>query len=226
MKLDRKQTVLLIGLSILLFRVLSVVASIGIMQLRRIPLEFLMHVAEILRAYEPVMACGVGVFLAILLMRKLRKAHLALVVVVWVLALLPLQFRVRQEVMLASPPTVEPSAVQPLALTARVIDGESISDTVLLGNAQVARAEAVPLHDDVYQVKLHLTPEGRDVIRATTRRHVGKQIGFFLDGDLKSSPEILEPLDIPYIMLPIRTTAVKAEQIARGIMKETSQQQN
>ena len=76
----------------------------------------------------------------------------------------------------------------------------------------------------LYQVKLHLTQKGRDVIRKVTQRNVGKRIGFFLDGDLKSSPKIVQPLDIPYVMLPIRTTATEAERIARGIMMEASQQ--
>jgi len=62
------------------------------------------------------------------------------------------------------------------------------------------------------------------MIREVTQQHVGKRIGFFLNGDLKCSPEIMEPLDIPYLMLPIRTTSTEAERIAQGIMKATSQQ--
>ena len=225
MKHESKQTFLLIGLSILFFRLLSVVAGIGLMPLYRIPLGFVIHAAPILRAYESVIACGAGVFFAVLLSRKVRTVHFAVIIIVWVLALLPLQFRVQQQVRLAPPSLPEPAAVQPLALTARLIVGESISDSILLDNSHVARAEAVPLFDDVYQVKLHLTPTGRNAIRDTTRHHVGDRIGFFIDGDLKSSPEILQPLDIPYVIIPIRTTADEAEWIARGIMKEISQQE-
>ena len=219
MILERKHTVLLIGLSILLFRLLSLGVDYGISQLSRIPVEFVRHFAEIMRSYTAVIACGVGVYFSILLTRKLHAAHLALVVVIWILALLPLQVRIQQRIDLPTPPQLDPAKVSPLSLTIRLIDGEDVSESVLLDNSNVSRAQAVYLYDDLYQVKLHLTPEGRTIIREATRHNVGKQIGYFLNGDLISSPRIISPLDIPHIVIPISVTGEEAQRIAEGIMK-------
>jgi hypothetical protein len=226
MKLERRQTVLLVGLSILLFRLLSVAVSLGMMPLRHVPVFFVVQAVEILHAYEAVIACGLGVFLALFAVRRIRTAHLAVVVVVWILALLPLQYRLRQEFVLATPTAPEIPAARPLSLAVRLIEGETIDDVVLLDNTHVARAEAVPRHDDTHQVKLYLTEEGRRVLREVMRRHVGKRLGFFLDGDLMSSPEILEPLDTPYVVLPVRTTSAEAQRIVEDIMKDMSQSEN
>ncbi len=223
MKYNRKEAALLIGLSIVFFRLLSAVASVSVIQLSRIPLAFAHDLVGIIRGYESVIACGVGVLLALLIMHKVRTVHLAVVIGVWVLALLPFKFQVRQEFLFDSPSPMDPSMVEPLALAAHVMDGADIRETVLLDNIQVVHAEAVLLYDDFYQVKLHLTPEGRKKVSEATRQHVGKRVGFFIDGVLKGSAEILAPLDIPYVMMPIRTTADEAQQIAQGILKAKSQ---
>ena len=129
----------------------------------------------------------------------------------------------RVEVSKTVPLPTSPEAPS-IRLAVHLMVGTKIAEPAVLENTHIRTAEAKLLRADLYQVQLNLTDDGSKVVQRITRDHIGKRLAFLLNGDIKSSPEIMTPLDIPYIMLPIYTTQAEAERTAAGINNGESQQ--
>lgn len=219
MKYSIKQTLLLVGLAVLLFRLLSFFLYIGSLRLSQIHVEFVQYLIPYIQLYVPLIACGIGACFGALLARQVALQKPVLITIIWILALLPIQIHTGVEAVAVQTVTADRQEAKPIKLAARIIDGQRINDEVLLNNRHIQKAVGISAYDDSWQIRLDLTQEGCRRIREATRQNVGNRIGFFLDGDLKSSPEIMEPLDIPYVMLPMDVSAGEAGRIAEGIMK-------
>ena len=170
----------------------------------------------------------VGLILAVLgvrwqhavLEKKSLKANCVVLVIFAVLAVFPLRLQISTELMTCFPPGTEvpvPANVAPADLKCKVIDGETISSGIIITEQNVKSARAVAWDDRTYNVEIVLDSEGARKIREVTTSEIGKRIGFWLDGDLVCSPEIMAPVSSGVVHMTVYLSRQEAAEIAASL---------
>jgi len=145
-----------------------------------------------------------------------RRIRAIAILGIGILAFLPLQIRPVFDIEMPETglgidgePLI-PAARSPIRIECRLLDGEGI----VFDNAQVVRADVHSFDGVEYGLRLTLTDEGRSRVRRITFDHVGEELGFFLDGTLKSRATILVPLDQQEVFVPLALEREAARDLA------------
>ncbi len=153
--------------------------------------------------------------------RTLRANHTLFVVLI-LLAVLPLRLNVTEEYgTVAAPKAIAPLGnVEPVTVVCKLIDGETILESVVINNSHISKAMPQSYNDgETWEIQLTLTDEGQRIIKNITSRHIDKRLGFWIDGDLKCSPVIRCPILGEHIRIAIEMNLPEAKRLAEGIMK-------
>lgn len=156
---------------------------------------------------------------------KSLGTNIVFLIVFIVLAVLPLRIGVAQRKVngFANPiSSMSKSKGSPVKLMCRIIDGDKIDEQIILSNEHVLNAEPYSWDRKSYQVQISLTREGQSILEKVTTDNIGKRFGFWIDNDLKSSPEIKASIAGGIITLPVDLDFKTAKCLAEGIMKGKS----
>lgn len=213
--------------AIVVYRIVGTLTETGFRLLRAVP----NGTVQAIRAWEYEVGLVIGLLMAVLfaglqqhwLMRKSVRFNRSMLAVLLILAVFPLRIQITDDPVSVGSAPVSPAstaAVSPAKLACKVIDDETVQNDLVLDNSHIVNAEVVrdPRTGTTYQIRLSLTPEGGEVVKRMTYQNVGKRIGYWIDGDLKCSAKIMEPLMNGYIMIPITLSHSEAEELAMRIM--------
>jgi hypothetical protein len=68
-----------------------------------------------------------------------------------------------------------------------------LHDEVIVTNSDIAQAKVIP-HGSQFWVGVTLTPAGAKKMHAATESHIGKLMAILIDGEVFSTPRVMQPL--------------------------------
>jgi hypothetical protein len=155
-----------------------------------------------------------------LLKNKSRNVSIMCLIIFSVLAILPIKLQ-RKSISLAY--DTEFISLQdelPITLKCKWIDGDRIGADVIISDKHIFATEPSTLDKKSYQVSLLLTKAGQQIMEKATSENIGKRLGFWVNGDLKSSPKIMTPIAGGIVVLPIPLSKHKATLVCEKINKQ------
>jgi len=215
-----------LGVTILLFRLVSCFLEIVLWILRGRLLSSLGSVIDVIHRHEFIIIPAISVSVSVVVHQKLRKhlagkaPNMAVVILVWILALFPLHYENRFLIDLTVDTTVPHETAeraQPISLECRLTGGEE--SEVIIASADIVRAESIVSPLGNYSVRLYLNKEGQTRVAQATKKNAGtgRRLAFSINGDSQYVAEILAPITGAFIVVPKRFSREEADRIAGGI---------
>jgi len=212
---DKRSLVASIALAIVMFRVSSFALTRLFFFLLRLPFDGLRSLAS----FSELVVTAIAVSVAVLAARKALSLSitwkLPLVVLLCVIAVLPIQVRTQRVVELPQPVN-QAGEVGPITVVCRLLDTNRV-DTTVFTSAEIRGAKPYSTDGKKYAIRLTLSESGAATIQEATQFAVGRDVGFFLNGQLRRTAEVIEPITDDVIFIPGPFEAAEAQRLAQGI---------
>jgi len=151
---------------------------------------------------------------------KSRQVKRVVLIIVGLLAIFPnpMRFEIKRTLVDYQPSqaqTYTESTNREITLVCRIMNGQTPGSQVVITERNVEIARPIAWDDTTNYVELVLDQEGSKRMQTATAGAVGKNMGFWIDGVLVASPEIMAPLTGGEVYITGNFDRQKAREISR-----------